>query len=159
MFENTTSSAFCLRLCVRSHRYQEMTMLAAPVAFLSRALTESLLRLDDIARRWFGRVGRILREPGNLLGKRCHLFRESGYLLAEFDIFLAEFSVFFFKLRNPSQIKLFLGRFHSPAARSAKSAFGATRLGEDGVESSTGHSFTQPLQILSDEDDFELEGI
>jgi len=75
-------------------------------AFVSRlsALTARpfgivrLGRFDDIRRRRFGRIGRVLGKRSHLLGKLGHLIEKLGNLLLQ--------------LCDPSQIELFFGPFH-----------------------------------------------
>jgi hypothetical protein len=74
----------------------------------------ALGRLDDIRRRRFGRIGRILRKRGHLLGKLGQLLSELGVLLEKFSVLAGKFSVSLFEFSDPSLIKLFLSRFHRP---------------------------------------------
>ena len=64
-------------------------------------------RLDDIAGRGFGGIRRVF-------GKCGHLLSELGIFLEKFGVLPSEFGVSLFEFRDPSQIKLFLGRLHRP---------------------------------------------
>ena len=64
------------------------------------AITAIFGRLDDIRRRRFGRIGRVLGEPGDLFGQLGHLGEKLGNL--------------FLQLCDPLQIELLPGRFHRP---------------------------------------------
>ncbi len=82
-----------------------MTWLATLVTSFLRLL--ALGRLDNIRGRGFGRVGRVLREFRDLLGKLDDLcFKLSNLFL--------QGRVLSFQLSDPSPIPFFTGRFHRP---------------------------------------------
>jgi len=67
----------------RQERAIRSGMTGLSTGFASPGRRTGFRRFDDVARRGLGGIGRILREPGHLLGEGVHFCQELGVLRFE----------------------------------------------------------------------------